>query len=106
MVRYSEHVKEKLAFAGRTTSLCKLPAMVVTRTENLLLRLRGMTSAFHTSCISDLRLQVRIGYREAQNTAFDTTRITNRVDAILSKLRCVEFAKRILTAVRLICSFQ
>lgn len=38
--------------------------------------------------------------------AFDTTRITNQVDAILSKLRCVEFAKRILTAVRLICSFQ
>jgi YD repeat-containing protein len=34
-----------------------------------------------------------------KNTAFDITRITNQVDAIIEKLRCVEFGKRILNAV-------
>lgn len=34
-----------------------------------------------------------------QNTAFDLTGITNQVDAILEKWRCIEFAKRILSAV-------
>ena len=34
-----------------------------------------------------------------QNTAFDITGITNQVDAILANLRCVEFGKRILSAV-------
>jgi hypothetical protein len=34
-----------------------------------------------------------------QSPAFDTVSITNQVDAIFSKWRCIEFAKRILTAV-------